>query len=403
MKKIILSAFACQPGKGSEEGGGWNWSNGLAKQGYEVHCLTWDLNKEFIENQPPQVGLHFHYVTMPKITRKIFFAPGPAIYGIYLLWQLLAYRKAKRLHKKLQFDIAHHVSWGNIQMGSFLYKLNIPFIFGPAGGGQKAPEAFKAYFKENWSVEIKREKTSNLLLKYNPACKNMLKSAHAVLVPNQDTLILAKNAGAQNCYFSFDAALPESYFPEELKIKEPKSGSLNLLWVGRFESRKGLLLTLEVMRSLKSYPGIKLTVVGYGEREQETRDYIKDNDLAGTVTLTGKVPFETVRDYYAENDVFFFTSLRDSGPAQLIEAMAFGMPVVTINLHGQAILVNDETGIRCSIESPEKTITELKAALIGLLENPKKVTEMSIAAAKFARQQTWSEKIAIITSTYYPE
>ncbi len=225
MKKIILSAFACQPGKGSEEGGGWNWSAGLAKQGYEVHCLTWDLNKTFIETAPPLANLHFHYISMPDITKKMYYAPGSSVYGVYLLWQFLAYRKAKRLHKILKFDIAHHVSWGNLQMGSLLYKLDIPFIFGPSGGGQKAPEAFKEYFRDNWAVEVKREKVSDLLLKYNPACKNMLKRAHAVLVSNRDTQKVAMDAGAKNCYFSFDAALPESYFPAELKANNQHPGN----------------------------------------------------------------------------------------------------------------------------------------------------------------------------------
>ena len=108
---------------------------------------------------------------MPQITVKLYMAPGPAIYGVYLSWHLLAYRKAKKLHKQIGFDIAHHVSWGSIQMGSFFYKLDIPFIFGPAGGGQVAPIAFKAYFKDKWALEEKREKVSNLLVKYNPACK----------------------------------------------------------------------------------------------------------------------------------------------------------------------------------------------------------------------------------------
>jgi glycosyltransferase involved in cell wall biosynthesis len=166
--------------------------------------------------------------------------------------------------------------------------------------------------------------------------------------------------------------------------------------------RKGVLLTLDVMRQLKDYPQITLTIVGYGETEQEISDYITTHQLQNTVTMAGKVPYEQVREYYHSHDVFFFTSLRDSCPAQILEALSFGMPVVTLNLHGQALLVNDDTGIRCDVTTPEETILKLKEAIIDLHNNPGKVSQMSHEAAMFARKETWNERIYAIASHYYP-
>ncbi len=93
---------------------------------------------------------------------------------------------------------------------------------------------------------------------------------------------------------------------------------------------------------------------------------IKDNGLEDTVKMTGMIPYREVREYYADSDVFFFTSLRDSCPAQLTEAMAFGLPIVTLNLHGQGLMVNDETGIRCSAVTPGQTVNELKKLLLAV-------------------------------------
>lgn len=403
MKKILLSAFACEPGKGSEEGGGWNWAWELANLGFDVYCITRSEGRQSIENIAPRPNLHFYYIDVPIVHRDLT-KMGVFLYPYYLVWQYLAYKKAKKLHRSINFDVAHHVSWGSTQMGSWMYKLGIPFIFGPAGGGQHAPVAFKKYFGDKWAEEEQREKTGAILVKYNPACKTMLQKAYAVLVPNTDTMELVKSAGAKNCYLSFDAALPESFFPEIFKPKAPKPGELNLLWVGRFMPRKSALLTLDVMRELKeTHPQIKLTVVGYGENEERVKAFVSEHELQNTVTLTGRVPYQQVRDYYESHDVFFFTSLRDSGPAQVLEAFAFGMPIVTIMLHGQAILVNDETGIRCSVDTPEKTIAELKEALIYLYNNPQRVTQMSHAAMKFARTQAWPQKVAGIVKNYYPQ
>jgi len=401
MKKVLLSAFACEPNKGSESGGGWNWATGLAKEGFEVHCLTLRSNQPAIELVPKPDNLHFHYVALPFKLQSLYRLTKGTLYLHYIAWQWVAYKKGKALHKKLNFDVVHHVTWGSLQMGSFLYKIKAPFIFGPAGGGQKAPEAFKEYFFEHWASEIKREKVGNWLVKNNPACKNMMKNARVVLASNEESLQFAKAAGSKNCFLSIDHALPESFFPEKFVPKSAVPGTLKLLWVGRFMPRKGLPLVLDVMTRLKKYKSITLTVVGDGELKNEITEKIKENGLENTVKMTGMVPYDHVKEYYSSHDVFFFTSLRDSGPAQLTEAMAYGLPIVTINLHGQGFIVNDETGIRCKCDTPQIAIEELEKAILYLYNNPEKITPMSLAAHNFAKKQTWQAKISSIISEYY--
>ena len=47
--KILLSAYACEPNKGSEPAVGWNWAQGLVKLGHEVWVLTRTNNQQTIE------------------------------------------------------------------------------------------------------------------------------------------------------------------------------------------------------------------------------------------------------------------------------------------------------------------------------------------------------------------
>ncbi|MFT3703310.1 MAG: glycosyltransferase [Agriterribacter sp.] len=401
MKKILLSAFACDPTKGSEPGNGWNWAMGLAKKGFDVHCVTRETSRVGIETKSLPQNLCFHYVRLPLGMEKLYFASQPTMYLYYILWQWSAYKKSTILHKREQFDIAHHVTWGSLQMGSFMYKLNIPFIFGPAGGGQIAPTAFKDYFGEFWSAEEKRESVTRIMLRYNPACKKMLEKASAVLVSNKDTLGMAERNGSRHASFTLDAALPDSFFPEKKIIKNPATNNLKLLWVGRFMPRKGILLLLDVMKTLKDHPGITLTVVGDGEMKTAFLDSIKKYALENTVFWKGKVAFEEVRGYYADHDVFFYTSLRDSCPAQLIEAMAFGMPVVTLDLHGQALIVDADRGFKCPCDTPEMAIQHLKKAILDLYNNPQLVQQLSEGAHNFATNQKWDKKINTIVDQFY--
>lgn len=401
MKKVLLSAFACNPTKGSEPGYGWNWAKHLNDQGYEVHCFTRIIGKEDIETMGKIPNLYFHYIKLPFGLESLYTRSQATMYLYYILWQWFLYRKARQLNKQVKFDIAHHVSWGSTQLGSFIYKLNIPFIFGPAGGGQKAPEVFKRFFLQHWDSEIKREKISNLLQRFNPAFKNTMKKAKVIIPSNIDTYELAKKAGAKNLELILDAALPDNFFPDTRPDKSKATSTFNLLWVGRFLPRKGILLVLEVMAQLKNYPDIKITVVGDGETKPEFLKTVERLGLQKSVNWVGKVPYDQVKEFYASHDTFLFTSLRDSCPAQLVEAMAYGLPVVTLNLHGQAQIVQEDTGIRCTIESVEGAIEQLKNAVLLLYKDREKLEEFSRNAYSFAKKQTWSSRISYITSRYY--
>ena len=401
MKKVLLSAFACNPKMGSEEGYGWNWSLGLANKGFEVHCLTRLIGKFDIDEMVKPENLYFHYIKLPLGLEKLYSSSRPGMYLYYLLWQLMAYKKARALNKKHNFNIAHHVTWGSVQLGSFFYKLNIPFVFGPAGGGQISPRAFKNYFGKSWNMEEKRNKVSTFLSKYNPACRKMLKQATAVWVSNKDTADLVKKIRFKEVRQTLDIALPKDFYPINFQPKKQKQGTLKLLWVGRFLPRKGLMLLLDVMEKLKEYPGIVLTLVGDGEERERILETIKIKELDATVIFNGKVPYKEVKKFYASKDVFFFTSLRDSGGSQLVEAMAFGMPVVTINLHGQSVIINDETGFRCPCKDPAETIEALANSILKLYNDPDLLSSMSLAAHKYALQQTWDQKIDTVVNHSY--
>lgn len=400
-KRVLLSAFACDPTKGSEPSYGWNWAVGLAEKGFEVHCVTREISKPGIETQELPDNLKFHYVHLPSRMEKLYSSSQESMYLYYILWQWWAYRMAAALNKTNTFDVVHHVTWGSLQMGSFMYKLNVPLVFGPAGGGQVAPAAFRDYFGEAWAGEERRARVSRLLLKFNPACKTMLKKAAVVLVSNEETFQMAKSNGGRNVSLALDPGLPQWFFPDAKVLKSPETDNLRLLWVGRLMPRKGALLLLDVMKTLRDYPGITLTVVGDGVMKDEFLEAMTKYDLENTVHWKGRVPFEEVRSFYASHDVFLFTSLRDSCPMQLVEAMAFGMPVVTLDLHGQGLIVDADRGVKCACATPDLAVGNLRTAILQLYNNPDLVAQLSSGAFEFAANLVWKTKIDSIVKQFY--
>lgn len=401
MKRVLLSAYACDPTRGSEPGYGWNWAAGLADAGLDVHCITRATFRAGIETAKIPPNLEFSFIRLPFGLEKLYTASQPTQYLYYILWQWKAYKTAAKLHKADSFDIVHHVTFGSLQLGSFMYRLGVPLVFGPAGGGQMAPAAFKDYFGDAWSAEEMRRKISRLLVRFSPACKTMMRKASVVLVSNEETLRLAESHGARRTELMLDVGLAEWFFPRGGRNRVPQKGRLKLLWVGRLMPRKGILLLLDVMKELKEFPGITLTIVGDGVLKNLLLDTIREYELEDTVDWKGWVPYEKVRDFYGAHDVFLFTSLRESGGVQLVEAMAFGMPVVALDMHGPGLIVDEDRGFKCECDTPSIAIENMKLAILALLRNPELIVKLGTGASTFAASLRWETKIGQVVDKFY--
>lgn len=403
MKNILLSAYACQPNKGSELGFGWNWAWYLAQLGHEV----WVLTRSHAESQAaweevlatqPLPNLHFFPVDIPN-RFKPYLKGKIGVYLHYLIWQRQAYTVALKLNEKHNFDLIHHVTWGSLTAGSELWRLNKPFVFGPVGGGQIAPPAFKSYFLDQWRSEAFRSFANTQLLPLNLIARQTVSHADLILATNQDTAHLAKRLGASWVELFLDTGLEENYFPDSPPNRS-QTLPFKLLWVGRLFHRKGLLLALEALAKVNSEIPIQLTIVGGGSLDQYIPKWLKDLQLESKVEVKGQISWTEVKQEYLTNDVFLFTSLRDSFGSQLVEAMAYALPVIVLNHQGAGDLVPDTAGIKVSVTQPSETVAELALAIELMYKHPQKRWEMGQQGYEFARQQIWSKK-AISIDHYY--
>ena len=403
MKKVLISAYACAPDRGSEGGNGWYYPSLVSQQGYEVWCLTQAAGRQEIEQKmlaSPYPNLHFVYVGVPDWVNRSYRRGLFGMYFHYIYWQWAALQTARRLSRQHCFAVVHHVSYTSLQLGSFLYRLKRPFIYGPVGGGQQAPRAMRHYFKGYWLKEQARALVSRLLLRFNPGCYQSVRYAAYVLAWNEDTRRMIASLGRTRAVAKEFGGVGQIFIPPG-PVHRPPHGTLELVWVGRLMPRKALELSLHGLSKVDPRLPVHLTVVGDGEMGEYVRGYLAAYQLHDRVTWVGKVGYEQVKEYYRKADVFLFTSLRDTGPAQLLEAMAYTLPVVTLALHGQAELVSDATGIRVPVTEPEAVAAGLAKAIEWLYHHEEERLAMGLNAFAFAREQSWENKIGVLTRKYY--
>lgn len=148
--KILGSAYACWPQEGSEPGIGWNWAKEMARF-HDVWIVTRSNNREFIEgalNDKILPKFNWIFVDLPSVIKYLKIErKSRNLY--YYLWQLFSFFKVRKIHKIQNFELIHHMTYGNYWRPVFLTLLGSKIIWGPVGGGESTPKKFLWAFGPN--------------------------------------------------------------------------------------------------------------------------------------------------------------------------------------------------------------------------------------------------------------
>jgi glycosyltransferase involved in cell wall biosynthesis len=111
--------------------------------------------------------------------------------------------------------------------------------------------------------------------------------------------------------------------------------SVSILFLGRLDRDKGLLESIEAFSILRNrIPDINLIIAGDG-REKRAAEQLVENQKIDGVQFAGHVEGEEKRRVFETADIFIFPSFYGEGmPNAVLEAMAFGLPIITRSVGG---------------------------------------------------------------------
>jgi len=399
-RKVLLVGHACGPGLGSEPGNTWELAWRLAAE-HQVWLIAYPEFRDRVDAalaEVPIPNLHIEWVKPASWLDP--WKPGKSERGIrlhYLLWLRAAYRKARQLHLAIGFDVLHHTSWGTIGAAPLLWKVPVPALWGPLGGGQTTPEPFLPYFGENRGKERMRTLYVKLR-KYSPSLRRAVRAAEMVLATNPETEALLCQAGAKSAPFLTDIGLlqePVTANPHRAN----EGGRCTFLWAGRLEARKGLPLALEAMTKLRDLP-IELLVAGQGPERAAYEERVRQAGLSEKVQFLGPVPYADMPALFRRSDAFLFTSIRDSLGSVVLEAMAHALPILTMAHQGVGALVPAEAGIKVRVKTPAQVIDELAQAMRKVAECAEWRLQMGTAALERVRVEAWPRRVERLAGLY---
>lgn len=402
--KILLSAYACEPNRGSEPGVGWNMAKTLA-QHHPVYVLTSATHRPGIEaelTKHPDLNLQFVYVDpfnwvydwrQPKAVRL-------DVNIHYYLWQIAAYRAAKRLLPTHQFDLAHHVTYVRYYTPSFLSRLPIPFIWGPVGGAEAAPRPFLVDFqwKNRWFEQLRT--IVRTLGEFDPFVRMTVCRSTCLWATTPDTAARLRHLGGQQVQVMSESSLHRAEIEEFLAMPAPSTAPLRFISIGRLLHWKGFHLGLRAF-ALADLPAAEYWVIGAGPEGDSLRALAQSLGIADRVTFFGNVPRSTAMEKLGQASVLVHPSLHDSGGWVCLEAMAAGRPVICLDLGGPGAQVTPATGFKIPPTNPKTVVDGMAQAMRQLAADPTQLQTIGRAGQQHIQANyCWEQREQLLNQLY---
>lgn len=416
--KVLIAAYACEPGRGSESAVGWNWSLQAARLGHEVHVITRENNRRAIEacrSIPAHYCLRFHYVDYPLIICRLKRALGS--YGVivyYYFWQILAWRSARALHQAHQFDLAHHVTFGIDWMPSGLAWLGIPFIWGPVGGSTHfVPPGIGSSLPASALLHDRiRRLFQGGIKRCDLALEATRRRADCILTYTQEAVegipLRYRHKVRPMIHIGVQASDIPSAMATEQRFFRPVD--LKVLSNGRFVYWKGHeLLILGFARFLEETGArAQLLISGRGPYKPRLMALVDRLAAREHIQILDSLPHrDDVYKSVAECDLYALLTCRDGPPVSILEAMHMGRPVMCLDFGAPKELVPEDAGIKIPGTDFRRLVGEVAHSLTWAVTHKDELRVMGERARAYVNSvHSWDrigEEIDVLYRHLQPE
>jgi len=162
------------------------------------------------------------------------------------------------------------------------------------------------------------------------------------------------------------------------------------LYVGQLISRKGVKYLLEackLLRQMSDRP-FTLLLVGDGEQRPDLERFVQEHGLSDRVKFIGQVEYAKLGYYFKNSDIFVCPTLEDIWGMVVLEAMAFGKPVLCSKGAGAVeMMIEGKNGYIFDPYQPE----ELAKIMLKLIEDPDSMVLMGKQSQELISQHTPQE------------
>ena len=388
--KILISAIACDPYLGSEPYFGWAAVRCLARD-HDLWVITSARHRPNLLRAESE-GL------VPKNVHFVYFGRFPQWHHNRLIAKLQHWKgymsfsrgilgTALQLHRTVGFDLAHHVTYATWRIASPLWRLGIPFVFGPIGGNEKFPLRLLPILSPTAAGFELFRMFSNVVSRLSPSVQACIRrSAHVFTMDAETELLVKELRGCKTEVTHLSAA---SYPVARIKACAQDAalrtlgGPLRLFAGGNLEGRKGVALALHALAHARA-KGLKFQyrLGGGGPETHHLRKVAVRLGLQDDVLFGEPLSGEAYQKELGATHLFLLPSLRESAGLTMMEAMMAGCVPIVANCGGPARIVTDDCGYRVAVSSRSKFVEDLTNTIVAIDRNRDIILTKGAAASE---------------------
>lgn len=380
--RVLLCAYACSPVKGSEPGIGWYVAQTLGRD-HDIVVVTHSRNRRDIQLAGPDSSVpleDFVFVDCGSYLCQLQGAGRLGRYASYLAWQACAVKCVRERLDTEEFDVVHHVTYGNPWVPSLFSSLDRPFVWN-AGLARTVPLRFLFYMSKASAI---REALRAAVIKLAAplVMKAMTRRACSVAM----TLAAATTpARGKIDRFAIGGLSPGDLRQlSRTNVRSEHEDSFRMLSVGRLLGLKGFELGIRAYASVShEMPNSEYIIVGDGPESARLRRLVLELDVP--VRIVPWMDREKLFDLIRTADVAIQPSIYEQFGYSVLESMAAGVVPVVLDVGGPGWLVSDgQVGRAIAISNPRETVSNLGRAIYNLYADRHSRKSMSIKAQERA-------------------
>lgn len=392
--KIFVSAYACEPGKGSEVGVGWHWVLEMSKY-FELWVLTRANNKNVIENYfqhnpADKRDIHWVYYDCPDwIKKHKHQMRGVRTY--YTLWQYGSNHLVKSIMNDNHIEVFHLLTYGNAIWHISSYGQKKIFIWGPTGGMDTIPREFSKHYstKQRIIEQIRRiavEYTKNSY-GFRKKCAN----ASLIFCKSSSMYNSIPDKYRKKAILFTDVAM-ERRNTDLIGVETSSKRNLTYLSVGRLDGWRGFDLIIEAYRLIKDqHPEIQIKIIGDGIEKKHLESLIHKYNLQNNIFLLGQLPMQDYFEEMSKCDGVINACLKEGGVTNAFDCMTWGKPLICIDTGGYTGNFDESCAIILKQTNRTNQIVQLKEAMCALTDDGVR-KHMSSAIKEKGQCITWEIK-----------
>ena len=405
-KKVLISAYACEPGMGSEGGVGWNFVCQLAAK-HDLWVLTRANNQEVIEADadPAVAGVNFVYVDLPRWLR--FWKKGKRGHQLYyILWQIWILFATRKLRRELSFDLIHHITFGRYWIPSLLALARGNFVFGPVGGGESTPDKLAGTYSPRGRRSERLRDFVRGMVRWNPVARIALKRADVTLAATAQTAQALEKLGVNPIEVLPQSGISRAELDFFDEIHQPVlERPPRFVSACRHEHWKALHLSIRAVAQVcGDHPELRYHILSGGPERPGLEALVAELGVGEQVIFLGRLPTqEDVFKEMAGARLFLHPALHEAFGQACLEALALGVPVLCMDWGGPGIIVDAGSGFAIAPAAEEEVVRQMAEVIRSAVEQPERLVEMGESARARAREVFAWESLADRVDAVYQQ